>query len=250
VKGALLNVSSSESGVHVFIDGADLDEEITQPQAKDAPDMVSALVLKSPSAFSIVLLIDPHRFSLAGAKVEERELYCQSEPCEDGSLRIDITGVESDGILQQIEVLLRDADGGDLRLKIEVSCSGVPEGEYSSYLHLWAASHADRRKYPAKIRNEYAEKLAPLVNALEQFGGEGKPLFIGAIADDEASFPSDFKVLSNGVILDEVAVKVGAESSAVKRCPNWKLPVAVKASRGALWNLMRQISGSRDQSTA
>ena len=245
VKGALLNVSSSESGVHVFIDGADLDEEITQPQAKDAPDMASALVLKSPSAFSIVLLIDPHRFSLAGAKVEERELYCQSEPCEDGSLRIDITGVESDGILQQIEVLLRDADGGDLRLKIEVSCSGVPEGEYSSYLHLWAASHADRRKYPAKIRNEYAEKLAPLVNALEQFGGEGKPLFIGAIADVEASFPSDFKVLSNGVILDEVAVKVGAESSAVKRCPNWKLPVAVKAARGALWNLMRQISGDR-----
>ena len=65
---------------------------------------------------------------------------------------------------------------------------------------------------------------------MEQFGGEGKPLFIGAIADAEASFPSDFKVLSNGVILDEVAVKVGAESSAVKRCPNWKLPVAVKAS--------------------
>ncbi len=245
VKGSLLNVSSSESGVHVFIDGAELDEEIEQPQAEDAPDMISSMVLKSPGAFSVVLLIDPQRFSLAGARVEERDLYCQTVPCEDGSLRVDITGVESDGILQQIDVLLRDADGSDLRLKIEVSCSGVPEGEYSSYLHLWAASHADRRKYPAKIRNEYAEKLAPLVSAYEQLGGEGKPLMIGATADADASFPSDFRVLANGVILDGVALKVGAENSAVKRCPNWKLPDAVKAARAALWSLMRQISGDR-----
>ena len=249
VKGALLNVLSSESGIHVFIDGAELDEAIEQPQVKDIPDMVSSMILKSPGAFSIVLLVDPHRFSLAGAKVEEQDLCCQSVPREDGSLRIDIMGVESDGILQQIDVLFRDFSGTDLSLKIEVSCSGVPEGEYGSYLHLWAASHADRRKYPAKIRNEYAEKLAPLVVAFEQLGGEGKPLFIGAIATDDSSLPANFKVLPNGVILDSVAVKIGAETSALKRCPNWKLPVAVKAARASLLGLMQRIAGDRSFSS-
>jgi len=245
VKGALLNVSCSESAVHVFIDGAELDEEIEQPQAKDAPEMTSSMVLKSPGVFSIVLLIDPHRLMLSSAKVEERPLYCHSVHCEDGSLRIDVTGVESDAILQQVDILFRDSNGRDLRLKIEVSCSGVPEGEFGSYLHLWAASHADRLKYPAKIRNKYAEKIAPLVHNFEQMGGEGKPLMVGAITDIEACFPKDFKVLANGVILDAMAVKVGAETLALRRCPNWKLPTAVKAARGALWNLMQRISGDR-----
>jgi hypothetical protein len=249
VKGALLNVLSSESGIHVFIEGAELDEAIEQPQAKDAPDMVASMILKSPGAFSIVLLVDPHRFSIAGAKVDERELYFQSVPCDDGSLRIDISGVESDGVLQQIDVIFRDFSGADFRLKIEVSCSGVPEGEYGSYLHLWAASHADRRKYPAKIRNEYAEKLAPLVSVIEQFGGDGKPLIIGAIATDDAYLPADYKVLPNGVILDATAVRIGAEGMVLKRCPNWKLPAAVKAARASLLGLMQRIAGDRSFSS-
>jgi len=251
IKGSLVNIAMSEFGIYIFANGAQLNEEIVQPQLNDAtendaPDLVASMVLKSPGPFSIVLLIDQQRFELVpnGIKAHERELYYQSCQSKDGSLRIDVTGAESDGIHQDISFLFRDIyNSKDILLKVSVSCSGLPEGEYASYLHLWAASHADRRKYPAKFSNKFCEKLAPLVKAFEQLGGEGKPLVIGVSPDSNEGLPRDFRVLSNGVILDGCAMKIGADVRAVTRCTNWKLPDAVKAARDSLWSLLQRLSG-------
>lgn len=251
IKGTLVNVAASELGIFLFSNGAQLSEEIVQPQVNDstennAPELVASMVLKSPGPFSITLLIDQHRVELVenGIKVQERELYYQSNQSSDGSLRIDVTGAESDGIHQDISFYFRDlTNGKDILLKVSVSCSGVPEGDYASYLHLWAASHADRRRYPAKFSNKFCEKLAPLVKAFEQLGGEGKPLFIGVMPDCDDGLPRDFRVLPNGVILDDSAMKIGADVRAISRCTNWKLPEAVKEARHSLWSLLQRLSG-------
>ncbi len=245
VKCALLNVLSSESGLYVFAEGAELDEQIEQPDANGSSAMVSKIVLKSPGAFTIVLLMDPGRYTFVSATLDERELYCHHVNCEDGGLRVSLTGVESDGVVQHIDALFTGPDGAAVKLKIEVTCSGVPEGEYGSYLHLWAASHADRRKYPARIRSGYAERMASLVETFESLGGEGKPLFVGAFSDDGECPPDNSHVLANGIIMHDAVIWSGADSPSSNRCPNWTLPAPVKDARSAVVRLMRQIAGDK-----
>ena len=249
-KGSLINLSLSDFGVFVFVDGAELEEEIEQPQPNDvhgdaSTDLIASMVLKHPGAFSLVLLIDPQRLSLPETvRIDDKSFNFQSVTCQDGSIRIDVIGIDSDGILQRIDITFRDANRDELHLLVDVTCAGLPEGEYGSYLHLWAASHADKKKYPNAIFNKYGEKLEPILRIFEQMSSDGKPLFIGAI-DDGEDFLSDLKVMGNGVILDKGALRIGAENSAMVRSPNWKLPQDVKSARNWVWSLLRLIAGDR-----